>query len=102
MAGKNKYYVVWKGKKPGIYETWNDCKKQIQGFEGARYMGFPDKEEAEAAYKKQSLYLSINSHKIIPIIYYSTHIDFEILGVFCDQLSKELAGFFEAKDFLSE
>ena len=29
-----------------------------------------------------------------------THVDFEILGVFCDQLSKELAGFFEAKDFL--
>ena len=29
MAGKNKYYVVWKGKKPGIYENWNDCKKQI-------------------------------------------------------------------------
>jgi transcriptional regulator with GAF, ATPase, and Fis domain len=31
-----------------------------------------------------------------------THIDFEILGIFCDQLSKELAGFFEAKDFLFE
>jgi len=30
------------------------------------------------------------------------HIDFEILGIFCDQLSKELAGFFEVKDFLSE
>jgi len=31
-----------------------------------------------------------------------THVDFEILGIFCDQLSKELAGFFETKDFLSE
>ena len=31
-----------------------------------------------------------------------THIDFEILGVFCDQISKELGGFFEARDFLSE
>ena len=51
MAKKNKYYVVWKGKKPGIYENWEDCKKQIQGFEGARYMGFPEKEEAEAAFK---------------------------------------------------
>jgi hypothetical protein len=28
--------------------------------------------------------------------------DFEVLGIFCDQLSKELAGFFEAKDFLFE
>jgi len=30
-----------------------------------------------------------------------SHIDFEILGVFSDQLSKELVGFFEAKEFLS-
>jgi hypothetical protein len=30
------------------------------------------------------------------------HLDFELLGLFSDQLSKELAGFFEAKDFLSE
>ena len=31
-----------------------------------------------------------------------THLDFELLGIFSEQLSKELAGFFEAKDFLSE
>jgi DNA-binding Lrp family transcriptional regulator len=31
-----------------------------------------------------------------------SYVDFEILGIFCDQLSKELAGFFEAKDFLFE
>ena len=30
------------------------------------------------------------------------HLDFELLGLFSDQLSKELVGFFEAKDFLSE
>ena len=27
--------------------------------------------------------------------------DFEILGIFSEQISKELAGFFEAKNFLS-
>jgi DNA-binding Lrp family transcriptional regulator len=31
-----------------------------------------------------------------------SHVDFEILGIFCDQLSKELAGFFETKDFLAK
>ena len=31
-----------------------------------------------------------------------SHLDFELLGIFTEQLSKELAGFFEAKDFLSE
>lgn len=28
-------------------------------------------------------------------------IDFEMLGIFCDQLSKDLTGFFEAKEFLT-
>lgn len=28
-------------------------------------------------------------------------LDFEILGIFCNQLSKDLTGFFEAKEFLS-
>ena len=31
-----------------------------------------------------------------------SYVDFEMLGIFCDQLSKELAGFFEAKEFLLE
>ncbi len=48
-------------------------------------------------YKKQSIaVLAMFSKKKL------THVDFEMLGIFCDQLSKELAGFFEAKDFLSE
>ncbi len=50
MAVKNKYYVVWKGKVPGIYSSWDDCKKQITGIKGAQYMGFPTKEEAEKAF----------------------------------------------------
>jgi ribonuclease HI len=51
MAKKNKFYAVWKGKKPGIYDSWTACKKEIQGVEGARYMGFPTREEAEAAFR---------------------------------------------------
>jgi len=48
-------------------------------------------------YKKKSIaVLAMFSKKKL------THVDFEILGIFCDQLSKELVGFFEAKDFLSE
>ena len=50
MAQKNKFYVVWKGKVPGIYNTWGDCKKQISGIKGAQYMGFPTRVEAEQAY----------------------------------------------------
>ncbi|TAK19459.1 MAG: GAF domain-containing protein [Nitrosarchaeum sp.] len=48
-------------------------------------------------YKKKSIaVLAMFSKKKL------THVDFEILGIFCEQLSKELTGFFEAKDFLSE
>jgi ribonuclease HI len=51
MAKKNNFYVVWKGKTPGIYDAWAACQKEIQGVEGARYMGFPTREEAEEAYR---------------------------------------------------
>ncbi|MDC6353060.1 MULTISPECIES: ribonuclease H family protein [unclassified Robiginitalea] len=51
MAEKNKFYVVWKGKKPGVYTSWEACKKQIQGEKGAQYMGFPSRGQAEMAYR---------------------------------------------------
>lgn len=46
---KNKFYVVWQGKKPGIYERWADCKKQVDGFDGALYKGFPTHDLAKSA-----------------------------------------------------
>lgn len=49
---KKKYYVVWKGKKTGVFTSWNACKKQIDGFEGAQYKAFIDKNEAEKAFTK--------------------------------------------------
>lgn len=52
--GKQKYYVVWKGKTPGIYGTWEDCKKQIDGFTDAVYKSFKDKNFAEKAFSEGS------------------------------------------------
>ena len=51
MAGKKKYYVVWQGNQPGIYDSWTDCQLQIKGFPNAKYKSFKSKEEAEAAYQ---------------------------------------------------
>lgn len=45
---KKKYYAVAKGKTPGIYFTWDDCKVQVEHFPGAVYKSFPTLEEAEA------------------------------------------------------
>ena len=49
---KNKYYVVWNGRTPGVYNNWEACKQEVQGFQGALYKGFPDKASAEAAFAK--------------------------------------------------
>ena len=51
---KKKYYVVWHGKKTGVFDSWNLCREQVVGFPGARYKSFITKEEAEDAYTKQS------------------------------------------------
>ena len=48
---KNKYYVVWKGAKPGIYKSWAECQAQIKGFAGAQYKGFESETEAKKAFK---------------------------------------------------
>ncbi|MBQ6800044.1 MAG: RNase H1/viroplasmin domain-containing protein, partial [Bacteroidaceae bacterium] len=37
---KSKYYVVWHGVTPGIYTSWEECKEQVIGCEGAIYKGF--------------------------------------------------------------
>ncbi|MFH1159500.1 MAG: viroplasmin family protein [bacterium] len=47
---KNKFYVVWVGKLPGVYTGWADCKKQVECFNGAKYKGFPTRELAEVAF----------------------------------------------------
>ena len=49
MAGK-KYYTVWKGVNPGVYDSWTDCQLQIKGFKGALYKSFNTREEAEHAF----------------------------------------------------
>jgi ribonuclease HI len=46
---KQKYYVVWKGVRPGVYGNWTDCQLQIKGYVGAMYKSFDSKEEAEKA-----------------------------------------------------
>ena len=47
MAKKN-YYAVKKGKRTGIFYTWNECKDSVDGYAGAQYRGFATKSEAQA------------------------------------------------------
>ena len=49
---KNKFYVVWQGRNPGIYSSWEACEKEISGFNGAKYKGFPNRLTAETAFRE--------------------------------------------------
>jgi ribonuclease HI len=52
MAKKVKFYAVWSGREKGVFSSWDDCKKQVDGFDGAQYKSFESKTEAENASKR--------------------------------------------------
>jgi ribonuclease H-related protein len=41
-----KYYAVARGKVPGVYLNWHDCKEQVHGVSDSRYKKFNTLEEA--------------------------------------------------------
>ena len=49
---KQKYYVVWQGRQPGIYDSWPECQEQVQGVAGAQYKSFESREAAERALQR--------------------------------------------------
>lgn len=46
---KSQYYVVWEGREKGIFGSWNECRKRVEGHTGAKYKGFPSLDEAQKA-----------------------------------------------------
>ncbi len=59
---KKKYYVVWRGVKPGIYEDWPTCQAQVKGYPNASFKAFSTREEAEKALE-EGLEVVTNSEK---------------------------------------
>ncbi|GAB4536716.1 MAG: ribonuclease H family protein [Anaerolineales bacterium] len=47
-----KFYVVWNGHTPGIYDTWAACEAQVKGYPNAQYKAFPTRQMAEAAWRE--------------------------------------------------
>ena len=58
-----KYYTVWKGVNPGVYDSWTDCQLQIKNFKGALYKSFATREEAEEALNSPAHYYLHPSEK---------------------------------------
>lgn len=53
MSKKKKFYVVWFGNPAGIFDSWKECKRSIDGVKGAQYKSFETFEEAKKAYNKE-------------------------------------------------
>jgi ribonuclease HI len=54
MSKKKKYYVVWEGNTPGIYDSWEHCQREIKGYPNAKFRSFNSLEVARNAFKDPS------------------------------------------------
>lgn len=50
MSKKNNFFVVWDGREPGIYRSWDECKKQVHAYPEAKYKSFATEKEAREAF----------------------------------------------------
>lgn len=41
-----KVYAVRKGRRPGIYFSWSECRSQVHKYHGAEFKSFPTEQEA--------------------------------------------------------
>lgn len=48
----NKYYVVWKGYAPGVYDSWEEAEIQVSGYPEASYRAFKTQEAAVEAWRE--------------------------------------------------
>ena len=46
------WYVVYKGRVPGVYDDWKDCRRQVHRFSRNSYKGYATREEAVAKWRR--------------------------------------------------
>jgi ribonuclease HI len=46
-----KFYVVWAGRKTGVFTDWATTQQQVDKFPGARFKSFPSRIEADQAFQ---------------------------------------------------
>ena len=72
MMSKQKFYVVWKGNNPGVYQSWEKCQNEIKNINGALFKSFTNLDEAKKAYdqgyKPQNIFFPQEKHIV------STHL----------------------------
>lgn len=78
-----KYYAVKKGIKPGIYETWDECKKQVQGYSGSEYKSFTTLEEAQTFIEEKKVMQKIEGKSLLAYVDGSYNIKTKEYGYGC-------------------
>jgi hypothetical protein len=58
------YYVVFKGRVPGIYFTWQECSKHVLHFKGDVHKRYDTYDEAVAAY--MATHPTASASEIVP------------------------------------
>lgn len=61
---KKKYYAVRDGRTIGIFESWEECKKQTEGYQGAEYKSFSTREEALAYLNREESPADLNREEL--------------------------------------
>ena len=70
-----KFYVVFKGNAPGLYDSWEECKAQIDGFPGAVYRAYSDQDDATEALRRydsgedMAIYKAISRRNVATVNY---------------------------------
>lgn len=54
MKRRNRTYVVFKGRKPGIYTTWAEAEREVLGYSGAVHRSYNDISLAESAFESDN------------------------------------------------
>lgn len=72
-SDRRKYYVVWEGRATGVFDSWEECRDQTEGYPGAKYKAFPTSEAAVAAFRGNprdhiGIIKAIASHKATPAV----------------------------------
>ena len=93
-----KYYSVRKGIKPGIYNTWDEAKQQIQGFKGAEYKSFTDMNSAIVYYNNEKMENNLDNTSLYIFTdgSYQKNLDKHSYGVLIPQIDYKYSYSFES------
>ena len=79
-----KFYVVWQGRKPGMYRSWEECEKQVKGYKNARYKAFNSLQLAKLAFEKGPEFVESMSKKPEQAIFFRKYFEPDLKGIAVD------------------